>query len=225
MVANHIQAIVFDFDGLIMDTELPEFRAWEHVYAEHGQTLGMTEWAAVIGSSYEAFDPFEHLQRLTGRTLERDAVTAAKTLRQHELLKGLQLLPGVREYVDDARRMGIRLAVASSSPRWWVEGHLRDAGLLEFFEGIVTREDVSAIKPAPDLFEAAVRMLDVPAHRALAIEDSPNGVTSARAAGLVTLAVPNTLTRHMDLTHADLTIPSLADVPLADLLPRLSVRS
>ena len=225
MPANHIQAIIFDFDGLIMDTELPEFRAWEEVYADHGQALGMKEWATVIGSSYEAFNPLDHLAGLTGGDLDREAVTAAKLLRQNELLQGLEPLPGVREYVRDAGSMGIRLAVASSSPRYWVEDHLRESGLLPSFEALVTREDVSVVKPAPDLFLAALKALGVDAQNALAIEDSPNGVTSARAAGLFAVAVPNTLTRLMDLSHADLTIPSLADVPLAELLDRVPART
>ena len=226
MTSHSIKAIIFDFDGLIMDTELPEFRAWEEIFTEYGQTLTIKEWANVIGASYATFDPFDHLVELTGNGLDREAIldretiTERRTRRHSQLISDLDALPGVLDYIAQARQQGIELAIASSSPRYWVEDHLRKLDVYDRFSVVVTREDALVTKPEPDLFIAAVRALGIEPDRVIAIEDSPNGIAAARKTGLFTLAVPNTLTEQMDLSAANHLTPSLTDLPLGDLLTR-----
>jgi HAD superfamily hydrolase (TIGR01509 family) len=130
----------------------------------------------------------------------------------------LQCLPGIREAIEEATRLRLKLAVASSSSRAWVTGMLNQVGLVPYFDCIYTSDDVSRIKPDPELFRAAVNGLGIQPHEALAFEDSPNGVTSAKAAGLFCVAIPNTITSTLSLDHADLILPSLAERPLGELL-------
>jgi HAD superfamily hydrolase (TIGR01509 family) len=131
-------------------------------------------------------------------------------------------MAGVRDYIADARRLGLRLGVASSSSRKWVVGHLERLGIHEFWDAVVTRNDVVRTKPSPDLYELVVRRLGVPASSAVALEDSPNGIAAAKEAGLYCVAVPNDLTRDLDVSRADVRLSSLAEVPLEQLLRRLT---
>ena len=128
------------------------------------------------------------------------------------------LLPGVRRYLDEARRLGLKTAIASSSGRQWIDEHLERMGIAERFDAIVCRDDVTAIKPDPELYLTAVDRLGVQVPEAIALEDSTNGIRAAKAAGLLCIAVPNTMTSSMDLSQADLRLGSLDEMPLEELV-------
>lgn len=213
-----IQAVIFDFDGLILDTEGPEFQVWQEIYRAYGCELPLAVWAAAIGTSVDVFDAHTHLETLLGRSLDREAIRAQRRQRCAELLKTQPVLPGVREYIAAAKRLGLYLGVASSSSREWVVGHLTALGLSAYFDCIKCSDDVPRVKPDPALYQAVVQALRLQPQQAIALEDSPNGVAAAKAAGLFCVAVPNPLTRQLSLTHADLVLTSLADVPLERLL-------
>jgi HAD superfamily hydrolase (TIGR01509 family) len=214
-----IQALIFDFDGLILDTETPEARIWQDLYARYGHEFPLDDWIRnVVGATIQNMDPIAQLQRLTGLPLDHQALTEQAQRDRLEYQASLPPLPGVSDYFDSARHLGLRLAVASSSPRPWVEGYLRRLGFYELFDFIFCREDVSHLKPAPDLFLAALSALHLPASQALAFEDSPNGVRAASAAGLRVVGVPNPITERLGPLPADLTLHSLADLSLPDLL-------
>jgi beta-phosphoglucomutase-like phosphatase (HAD superfamily) len=123
----------------------------------------------------------------------------------------------VLEWLDDAELLGLALGVASSSPLAWVEGHLERLGIRSRFRSIVCRTHNRPPKPAPDLYLAALDDLGVAASDTIAVEDSPNGITAAKAAGLFCVAVPNPMTRPLDFSGADLLLDSLADLPLSEL--------
>jgi len=142
--------------------------------------------------------------------------------RKTELIDALDVMDGVRQYVADAKRLGLRLAVASSSSRAWVLGHLERLGLAAEWDAVLTRDDVVRTKPAPDLYLAAVDALDVEPHEVVAFEDSKNGIAAAKEAGLLCVAVPNALTAGMDLSRADMKVNSLADTRLEELLAVVS---
>ncbi len=217
-----IRALVFDFDGLILDTEMPVFVAWQEVYRAYGCTLTLAAWSACLGSGDPAaFDPYLHLEAQLGRPVDRAAVDRRQHPREMELLAAQTVLPGVEAYLRDARRLGLGLAVASSSPHSWVDSHLDRLGLLRWFDVVKCGEDVAVTKPAPDLYLAAVAALGVLPAEAIALEDSPNGILAARRAGLFCVAVPNLLTRQLDTSYADLRLDSLADLPLEALLARV----
>lgn len=215
-----IRAIVFDFDGLILDTEEPVYRSWLEVYEEHGEQLPFDRWVEIVGTSAAGFHPQRHLEERLGRPLTQD-VLDRRVGRRTELVLAQQLLPGIVDHLQAARQSGVKLGVASSSSGEWVRGHLARLGILELFECVRCRDDVAHPKPEPDLYLAVLDCLAVPAEEAVAIEDSPNGIAAAKRAGMRCVAVPNSITRGLDLAQADLVLGSLAEVTLPELIARL----
>lgn len=212
------RALVFDFDGLILDTETPEFRAWQELFAAHGGTLATSDWAHVIGSLDSGWNPAVELGRQTGETYDEAALRAAWKPRQVELLAQESIRPGVLELLKEARLRGIGLAVASSSRRGWVQGNLERLGVFDSFDAVATGDEVERTKPDPAVYRLALERLGVPAAAAIALEDSPNGVRAAQAAGIRCVAVPNDVSRHLDLSAADALLDSLSELNL-DALP------
>lgn len=202
----------------MVDTETPLFETWAELFREHGQELELEHFTRVIGSA-DHFDPVVRLEGLVGELADKESVRRRIRERYQAKVAAQGLLPGVSEAVGQAKRLSMRLGVASSSRRPWIEGHLTRLGLRHAFECLACRDDPPGLrgKPHPDTYEAALRCLGVEPGEAIAIEDSPNGVRAAKAAGLRCLAVPNGLTAHLDLGEADLTAASLANVTFADL--------
>jgi len=215
-----IRAIVFDFDGLILDTEEPVYRSWLEVYQAHGEELPFERWVQIVGSTNTLFHPQYHLEERLGKPLPKE-VLERRIGRRTEMVLAQAVLPGVQQHLDAAREMGLKLGVASSSTREWVEGHLARLGILERFQCVRCRDDVANAKPEPDLYLAVLDCLDVKAAEAIAIEDSPNGIAAAKRAGMRCVAIPNPITAGLDLSEADMTLASLGEVTLADLLEKL----
>lgn len=215
-----MKLVVFDFDGLILDTEVPVYDAWQEIYGEHGVSLAFDKWAQCIGTA-DVFDPCVELATALGRALDAATLRTRHRVRTDALIAAQAILPGVRDYVDAAQRLGVRLGVASSSSRRWVEGHLERLDLRGSFEVIRCADDVPRVKPDPALYRAVLEATGVRPEDAVALEDSPNGVLAAKRAGLTCVAVPNALTARLDLSAADLRVVSLADLPLPELLARL----
>ena len=213
-----IRAVIFDFDGLIVETEEPIFRVWERIYREHGQELPLEQWLKIIGGNSGAFDPRRNLADLTGQEIDKADLDALERLYYREATAMQDLLPGVRRYLDDARRLGLETAIASSSGRQWIDEHLERMGIADKLDLIVCRDDVTAIKPDPELYLTALDRLGVNVRDAIALEDSTNGIRAAKAAGLFCIAVPNAMTRSLDLSQADLRLVSLDEVPLEELI-------
>ena len=220
---TQIHALIFDFDGLILDTEGPEYAAWCEVFGEHGCELRLEDWAVGIGTQ-KGFDPYAHLEDLTGRAVVREELRPRVRQRLLALIAQEVVKPGVTDYLDDAARLGLEAGLASSADRDWVTGHLTRLGLLDRFQTIQCWEPGRRPKPAPDLYVAAVEALGISPTEAIALEDSPNGLAAAKAAGLYCIAVPSGPTARLDFSRADLVIPSLAALPLSELLTRASGR-
>jgi len=220
-----IRAIVFDFDGLILDTEEPVYRSWLEVYQAHGEELPFERWVQIVGSTTSGFHPQHHLEERLGRPLPQE-VLDRRIGRRTEMILANAVLPGVVQHLDAARELALRLGCASSSTQEWVRGHLARLGILERFDCIKCRDDVAHAKPEPDLYIAVLDCLGgLAADEAIAIEDSPNGVAAAKRAGLRCVAIPNSITARLDLSQADLVLNSLADVSMAELLERLTATS
>jgi len=217
-----IKALVFDFDGLIVDTEVPIFRAWQRIYREHGQELPLDQWLKIIGTASGPFDPVIDLAKKTGAKLDEQELKGLEVLYYQEATALQQLLPGVIDYLVAARQLGLKTAVASSSTRKWVMDHLNRFGIGGRFDAIICREDVKRTKPDPDLYLTALQRLGVQPAEAIAFEDSSNGIHAARAAGLFTVVVPNLLTVALDLSEADLRLLTLEAMPLRDVIKEAS---
>ena len=221
-----IGALIFDFDGLIIDTEEADFRSWAEVYQEHGCELPFDTWRSNIGyaEGEGRFDAYAFLEEQLGRSLDRESIRTRRRRRLLELIDDRPVRPGVETYLADAKRLSLKLAVASSAPRWWVEDHLGKRGLRDHFAHVTCVDDVERGKPDPAVYLTTLRRLNLSADRAVALEDSPTGARAARRAGIYCVAVPNPITRGLPFDHADRLVDSLADLPLAHLLAELAKR-
>ena len=217
-----IKAIIFDFDGLILDTELCDYLSWKETYESLGCELSLEKWTANIGS-VDFFNPYLELQVQLDQDVDFDAVYARRKQRDRELLAEQVALPGVETYLEEVAALGLKVAIASSARRAWVEEHLGRLRLAHHFAAICCRDDVGdCSKPDPAVYLAALAALGVEPQQALALEDSPNGVLAAKRAGLYCVAVPNQMTRNLNFDHADDRLASLAEVPLGQLIARFT---
>jgi HAD superfamily hydrolase (TIGR01509 family) len=215
-----IRAFLFDFDGLIVDTEVPSRAGWEHIYREHGHELPPEKWALMVGT-VGGWDPMAHLEDLVGTPLERDRITERRREHEFALADAEELRPGILDYLAEARQRGLKRAIVSSADRRWIDRHLARLEQAVGWDTIVTADgDVTRAKPSPELYLEALGRLGVAAAEAIAFEDSPNGVRAAKAAGIFCVAVPNEVTRALGLDEADLVLDSLAELAPAELLAR-----
>lgn len=222
-MVNSIRALLFDFDGLILDTETPELDVWKAIYRENGFDYPMHLWGKNVGMwGNSMFDPAAYLHELTKDSLDVDAIRQRHRDESTVLIAREPIRDGVLDYLSGARRLGLRLAVASGSPRSWVEPHLTRLGLAHRFDRIITADDVppGRTKPLPDIYLKALELLQVNAAEAIAFEDSPHGTAAAHAAGIFVVTVPNPASAQLKHEGADLVVDSLSTLPLEELLQR-----
>ena len=216
-----IRAVIFDFDGLIIDTETPIYRSWLELYESYGGSLAFSTWAQVVGTVSNEWDHFEGLEVQIGFKLDHTGLSPKRRQRELELIYSQPLQPGIQDYLRDAREIGLKIGMASSSPCRWVTGHLERLGIIEFFDYILARDDVKHVKPDPELYQRVLDFLHIEPEDALVFEDSPIGVEAAVQAGIFCVAVPNQFTRQLSLDHADLYLESLADLSLRELIHKV----
>ena len=212
-----IQAVIFDFDGVILDTETPLYESWREIYLRRGADLDKALFASYIGGA-DYFDFHKNLERLVDADLDRQALGDERGRLYRRLVSDNRALPGVAERIADAERLGIAVGLASNSDIGWVKSNLEKLGLFDRFDAVRTRDDVTRVKPDPEIYLSAARALKTAPENAIAIEDSASGVRAAKAAGMFAVAVPNPITRLLPLDAADLIIPSLADATLDRLI-------
>ena len=216
-----IKAFIFDFDGLILDTETPEYHVWQKIYNEHGFELPHEEWGRIIGGSgLSDFDAADHLSRLSQGWLDPGPLRGRHRLESDAIIHASEVMPGVMETIHAAKGRGLKLAIASSSPHSWVDAHARRLGIFSHFDAVICADDVGVgrIKPNPDLFLLALSQLRVEREAAIVFEDSPNGVSAANRAGIFVVAVPNPVTSLLAIEGANLLLHSLSDIPIDVLL-------
>jgi HAD superfamily hydrolase (TIGR01509 family) len=220
-----VRALLLDFDGTMLETESSSYGSWRELLAEHGCELSPETWSAAVGT-LGAVDPLALLEAHLGASVDRPALQARARARHAELLADERLRPGVEEVVDEARARGLHVAVVTSASEWWVRGHLRRLAVHDDLEHVVAADgDPSRAKPAPLLYLEAAALLGVEPAEAVAVEDSPNGVRAARAAGVQVVAFPNAITEAMDLGEADVVVRDLDGLGLDGLLGLLGRRA
>lgn len=214
-----LKLIAFDFDGTIIDTETLWYEVFAELYRAHGIELTVDEFLVCVGSDNDDFiyDRLIRAASKSGKELTRKSIF--ELARQAQRLKMDKATPrnGVRELIEKARHTVGHLCVVSSSGREWVEGHLKDYGLLRYFDDLFTRERVSEVKPDPELYNLAKNHFACASNESLAFEDSYNGVLSARGAGFVTVAVPNGITVRSSFATASRIYMGFDEIDLDEL--------
>ena len=220
------RAVVFDFDGLILDTETPLYAAWQMTFAHYGQpAISVAEWSTSLGrhdDDPERLDPLRRLRELVGADLSDHEVQSIRRRHRDDLLDALPLAAGVEGLLDEADRLGVPVGLASSSPIDWIERHLTPRGLIERFSVLSCAGADVPGKPDPTVYLEACAAMNCDPAASIAFEDSPNGARAARAAGLTCIVVPTDLSAALNFDHANIVIDSLEHVTLTDLFARLS---
>ena len=214
-----LKALIFDFDGLILDTETPEVLVWQSIYKEHGFELPVDEWEKTIGGyGTSDFDAAEHLALLSQGRLDTVSLKAHYRKEVDKIIHASSILPGVISMIEQAKENDLQIAIGSSAPHSWVDAHAKRLGIFHYFDQIICQDDVppGRTKPNPDIFLKALDQLNVKKNAAVVFEDSPNGVTAARRAEIFVVAVPNPLTAKMGVT-GDMTVSSLVELSLHEL--------
>ena len=217
-----VRAFLFDFDGLILDTESAAREGWAWLYREHGHELPPEKWALMVGT-IGGWDPMGHLETLVGEPLEAEALNERRSAHELSLLEVEVLRPGIAEYLEAAERHGLKRAIVSSASRRWIDMHLERLERAIGWDAIVTADhDENRAKPRPTLYLEALDVLGVSPGEAVVFEDSPNGIRAAKAAGIFVVGIPNSVTQDLGLEEADLVVESLADLPPDALFARFS---
>ena len=203
-----IKALIFDFDGLIIDTETPDYLSWAEIYTEYGIELLRGKWSTLIGGS-GIFDPFQNLEDGIGREVDREEIRLRRRERCLELCDTQPILPGVLEMIQEASVRKLNLGIASNSVGTWVKPHLKRLKLHDYFDEVVTRDQVSLGKPDPEMFLRTLDSFGIQANEAIAFDDSHTGSMGAKRAGIYTIAIPNELTIAHDFSHCDQIITAM----------------
>ncbi len=211
-----IKGIIFDCDGLLVDTETPDFLSWQAVFTSFGASLSFDLWQSGIGST-SVLDAYQILEEQTGKPADRASIRAVRREQYKALVMQQTLLPGVLATIQLAQQMNLKLAVASSSSFQWVSWCLENFQLTPYFETIVTADDVSLTKPNPEIYLKALERMACKPSEVIALEDSPNGVMAATQAGIFCVAVTNPMTCALDFSHASLILESLEKLDLEKL--------
>jgi HAD superfamily hydrolase (TIGR01509 family) len=219
-----VRALLLDFDGTMLETESASYGSWRELLAEHGYELTPETWSAAVGT-IGGVDPLELLEEHLGTAVDRDALETRANRRHFELLEEELLRPGIEQLVDDASERGLQVAVVTSASERWVRRHLARLNLYDDINVVAANGDPDRAKPDPLLYREAASLLGVEPAEAVAIEDSPNGVKAAQAAGMQVAAFPNPITAAMDLRGADAIVEDLDGLGLDGFLDVLGRRA
>jgi putative hydrolase of the HAD superfamily len=214
------KAFIFDFDGLIIDTEMPTHQALNEFFNEYGLTFELAEFQSYIGRPPGSFNPIKMVEDRANVKLDFEAESKRIEARTLEIIESQPVLPGVLDYLNFAKDNKIGIALATSSPSWWAVSHLTRLGLIEYFDHLCTFDDVEFGKPDPGLFLLAINRLNVKNSEAIIFEDSANGLIAAHEAGIFAVGIPNQATRGLIEHQADYLLSSLAELPPMQLLEK-----
>lgn len=222
---SRIRALFLDFDGTLWDSETAALQSWRETYAEYGHEMTLDSYATMLGT-IGGIDPIQDLERLIGGPIDHEEVAARRWDRKMQLVRRLSPRPGILEYITEARRLGLVVAIVSTDDMEWITTGLEILGLLGAWDFIECAEgDRLRAKPSPALYVAALERSGLQADEAIAIEDSPNGIEAAKSAGIYCVGFANEITRALDLSMADVVVDSLEDLPLARIMHEAGLRS
>lgn len=212
-----IKGIIFDFDGLIFDTETHQYRILQKMFSEYGSELPLALWQNEVGTD-SGFSPFHYMEQQIGKPVEHALLEEQYEKKFLSTLSQEKARDGVEDYLQMAQEMDLKIGLASSSSYRWVSGHLKNLELFDYFQCIRTSDHVEKVKPDPALYIQAAQGLDLHPENCLVFEDSAHGAMAAKRAGMGCVIVPNKITSTMDFCKVEHRLDSMADMPLKDLL-------
>ncbi len=216
MVINNKMGVIFDLDGVLVDTAWAHLLAWKDLAEREGfdmsdeffyKTFGMQNYQ-ILPDLLGTDVPIERIDRLADWKEQRYREIAADRLVPAE---------GVAQLIEGLKETGFRLAVGSSAPRANVELMLTAAKLIDNFDVLISSENVTKGKPDPETFATAGAQLSLPPQRCVVVEDAVQGVQAGKAASMAVVAVANTRKRE-ELAEADLVVNSLAEIDATDFV-------
>jgi putative hydrolase of the HAD superfamily len=219
-----LKGLIFDFDGLILDTETPIYKAWQKVYGFYGCSLPFDLWISTIGSSELYFDPVQYLHSKSHFKVDVSDVLRFYSQYEEEFIAQEKIMPGVMDLITTAYNTGYKLAIASSSSISWVMGYSVKLGIDKYFNYFATKDEVKLTKPHPDLYLLALEKLNLAHTEVVALEDSANGIQAAAQARIFTIAIPANMTKSLDFSTADMIISNASDINLMELNNRLLLK-
>lgn len=217
-----IKGIVFDFDGLILDTESAWFEALGEVYADYDAVLPLETWTQCIGTNHDAFDPYLNLAEVANRAVDVEEAKRLALEHHTRIMQTRTLRPGVLDYLKSAQQLGLKIGIASSSHLAWIEQFIHRFNIAEYFSCIRTADNVEIVKPNPELYIQALTALDLRPEETIAFEDSPNGAKAAYTAGLNVVIVPNTMTEGLTFGPHMMRLNSMAEQSLQEVIAFVS---
>ncbi len=218
------KAVIFDCDGLLIDTETPWYYANKELYKQYNLDLPIELYAKCIGNpNFDDFHPYEYLKSKAEVEVNIDEVRREARRIHQKIMMQQNLRPGVIDYLQFAKNIGLKIGLASSSNREWVEEHLQKFNILQYFDTIQTGEMVERVKPFPDLYEAAIKQLGIQRDEVVAFEDSVNGLKAAKAAGIRCVVVPNEATSYLSFESYDFMLKSMKEMDLSEVLQKVSI--
>ncbi|MBI9048371.1 MAG: HAD-IA family hydrolase [Anaerolineaceae bacterium] len=218
-----VKTLIFDFDGLILETEYPIYKAIRDVYQQYGSDLPLDEYTYCVGGSEDNYHFLHLLEKKINRKLDINTINQRVHSAMMVEINLSQALPGVESVLQQAKDMKLQCLVASSSDFNWVNTHLLRLGLRDYFTDLCTAEDVQHVKPEPDLYLLALKKANVQANQAIVFEDSSNGIVAASRAGIFGVAVPNRITENLDFSKANLILKQIDEIPLIELIEKVKL--
>lgn len=198
-----MKAVLFDFDGVIIDSEWPIYQSWSNLFKREGQELKVEDYVKCIGSDFATWSPEAFLEELTGREFDWKSENEARQIYIEEQLEGVKPLEGIVKLLEFLKQHDISCAIVSSSSHNWVDGWLEKLNLMQYFTDVVCKGDAAKIKPAPDLYLEGCRRFNAEVNECVVLEDSYNGILAANAAGCISYAIPSRLTSVLEFDIAD----------------------
>ncbi len=212
-----IKGIVFDFDGLIIDTETAWFEATRETLQEHYNiSIELERYSSCIGTTNEPL--YAYIDEMVPGGFDRELLRNVSKEKYKSMMKEPMLREGVLEYLQEAKEIGLKIGLASSSSREWILHYLDQCGIREYFDTVKGKDDVKKVKPDPALYEEAVKALAIEPREAIAFEDSLNGSVAALQAGLYCVIVPNSVTNHLPFENFHHRVNSMGDISLEEVI-------
>lgn len=215
-----IKGVIFDFDGLILDTETYQYEMFKEIFNTHSVELPFERWVKGIGTKSD-FSLFNYLMEHSLAKLNPDELKEKFRKDFIEGLKNVDCREGIRVYLEEASDLGLKIGLASSSNYEWVSMHLKNLDLFDYFSCIKTSDDVDRVKPSPELYISAAKCLGLHPKECLVFEDSANGAIAAKRADMRCVIVPNSITNNMNFCAVDHRLKSMSEISLNELIKAL----